>query len=354
MANIGKRLNGELIGELMRRQNLTSDMLLERMADEISHQTLGRAMQGVPVSQRSGVLIADALDVSYADLLHPTESSQRSTFEASPSGSDDDWREWRTDGILSAWITASNGLQYRLVKMRHCEVTDRIGRGKVFDLAHLGDDARRNMRHALARHGDVCERLCGAPGVPVNLTVCPNEDASRWLIVDQWIEGETLERRLEEKTLEGIDLKKLLKRIAETLDRFHKAEVLRRELSPRFILMREDDDYLILTDFELGKLFAGTRTVSNGSWRDDPYRAPEVETGEIQSGDYRADLYSWGRIAAHLLVGWLPSLGKEQMALREADVPKRVKEIIVNCAQVGPSGRPDRMTDVLKVLRAWK
>ena len=355
MSYKGKPLNGELIRELMRRESLTRQALQDRMSEkeQVSHQTLGRALQEIPVSERSGIAIAKALDVSYADILHPDELARRPPgVDLKASGDEELFREWQTDGIPSSWITASNGLQYKVVKMRHREVTERVGRGKIFDLGNLSDDARQVLRHALARHGTVCQRVRGKAGVPTNLTVRSNRDLTKWLIVDEWIEGDTLDLRIQQKTLDGVDTKKLLTRIAQTLSHLHKAEVLRRELSPRFIILRADD-FPVLTDFELGKLFAGSRTVSNEAWQEDPYRAPEVETGEIQPDKYQADLYSWGRIAVHLLAGWLPTPGKDGLAMQEVKVPKEVGQMILACTQIGPSRRPDQMETVLKALETW-
>jgi serine/threonine protein kinase len=354
MSNRGKRLNGELIRELMRRESLTRQALQDRMSgkEQVSHQTLGRALQEIPVSERSGIAIAKALDVSYADILHPDEQARRPPgVDLKASGDEELFREWQTDGLPSSWITASNGLQYKVVKMRHREVTERVGRGKVFDLKSLGDDARQGMRHALARHGTVCQRVRGKPGVPTNLTVRSSRDLTKWLIVDEWIAGDTLDLRIQRKALDGVDTKNLLTRIAQTLSHLHKAKVLRRELSPKFIILRADD-FPVLTDFELGKLFAGSRTVSNEAWQEDPYRAPEVETGEIQPDKYQADLYSWGRIAVHLLAGWLPTAGKDRLAMQEVKVPEEVGQMILACTEIGPSRRPDRMEAVLKVLKA--
>lgn len=357
MANKGKRLNGELICEMMRRQNLTPQTLQNRMPEieKVSHQTLGRALQGKPISQRSGVAIAVALGNSYADILHPSEMSQESPHAGGKSARDQElFREWETDGLPSDWITASNGLQYKVAKMRHRDVPERFGRGKIFDLENLSDHARQDMRQVLARHATVCQRVRGKAGIPTNLTVYSQHDLARWLIVDEWIEGDTLDLRIEQRNLAGLDMMRVITRIAQTLGHLHKAEVLRRELSPKFIIMRAKDDFPILTDFELGKLFSGSRTVSNQAWQEDPYRAPEVETGEIEPGDYRADLYSWGRVVVHLFAGRLPKPGMDWVAMQEVKVPELVGQIILKCTEIAPSRRPDRMEPVLKVLKTWK
>lgn len=73
MVNVGTSLNGPLIERLMLDANLTADMLLERLSEEISRQTLARAIQGVPVSRKSGILIAEALGVTYRELLPNAE-----------------------------------------------------------------------------------------------------------------------------------------------------------------------------------------------------------------------------------------------------------------------------------------
>ena len=350
MVNVGTILNGELIERLMLDAHLTVDMLVASIPQDLSRQTLARAIQGVPVSRKSGILIAEALGVTYRELLPQSsaETTENGRREEEP------WPEWRTEEILSEWITASNGLQYRLMKMRHCEIAERFGRGKLYDLRHLGDDARNTIRHSLSRHAEICQKLFRKPGVPVNLSVLPGQGDARWLVVDEWIEGETLERRMKKETLSEAEKKRLLKQIAETLALFHEANILRRELSPRFILLREGDNSVVLTDFELGKLFEGSRTVSNDQWRDDPYRAPEVETGEIASSDYRSDLYSWGRIAVELLSGWLPKPGQERLAINELKQTKAVKQLLLDCTQIAPSKRADDMLAVLNTIKRWK
>ena len=82
--------------------------------------------------------------------------------------------------------------------------------------------------------------------------------------------------------------------IACGLKALHRAGIIRRELSPRFVLLREADDRPILMDLELAKLSEGVPTVSPQEWPEDPYRA--IEVGGDAPIDARADLYSWGRI----------------------------------------------------------
>lgn len=352
MPNRGIRLNGKLVERLMFEANLDIARLRHLMDYKISHQTLNRILRDEPVSKKKGIMVAEALGVTYFFLLHPENELREGDAAASIEGQE--WPEWETVEMLSVWFTASNGLQYRIMKMRDREVPGRFGRGKLYDLKHLGDNQRRSMRHCLSRHAEICHKLHRRPGIPVNHAVHPSHDGTQWLIVDEWIEGETLAYHLKAERVASLDKKKLLRRIAETLSAMHQASILRRELSPRFILLRSSDGVPFLTDFELGKLFEGSRTVSNDQWREDPYRAPEVETGEISPGDDRPDIYSWGRIAVHLTAGWLPKPGKDHLALRSADLPEAVKERIAQCTEIGPSRRPETMKDVLKTLRQWK
>ena len=66
-------------------------------------------------------------------------------------------------------------------------------------------------------------------------------------------------------------LARVMRQIAEGLKALHAAEIIRRELSPRFVLLRESGiESVVLTDFELGKLFDGSPTVAS-DWPSDPY-----------------------------------------------------------------------------------
>ena len=81
-------------------------------------------------------------------------------------------------------------------------------------------------------------------------------------VLDRFEEGTTLAERLVEGPLEGTSLKTVMTGIAVGLDALHREKIVRRELSPRFVLLRKKDLTPVLTDFELAKLLDGVPTVS--------------------------------------------------------------------------------------------
>jgi serine/threonine protein kinase len=123
-------------------------------------------------------------------------------------------------------------------------------------------------------------------------------------------------------------------------------------LSPRFVLIRRGDNAAVLTDFELAKLLDGAPTVSpKKAWPDDPYRAVEVD-GDAPI-DARADIYSWGRILVHVVVGELPAKRQEADALGKAALPPAVRRLALSCVAPARSARPNSMDEVLAAIKKW-
>jgi serine/threonine protein kinase len=137
--------------------------------------------------------------------------------------------------------------------------------------------------------------------------------------------------------------------IAEGLRQLHDAKIIRRELSPESIVLPAAGPSVVLTDFELAKLLDGNPTVSE-DWPVDLYRAPEVQTGEV---DVRADFYSWGRIFVHAALGRLPPPGKDAEAVRMTALPKRVLRLLLRCLSRPRSRRPENAEVVLRSVRNW-
>ena len=81
--------------------------------------------------------------------------------------------------------------------------------------------------------------------------------------------------------------------IGEGLQALHVAKIIRRELAPRFIILRAKDGAPVLTDFELAKLLEGRPTVApKGGWPDDPNQATEV-SGEGKQHEKYDVPFSW-------------------------------------------------------------
>lgn len=279
------------------------------------------------------------------ELLHPEELLAMGVQTDVPSPSS--VLEWKIDDYLTGWQQTTNGLQYQLAKLQHRYLPTRMARGKCYELRHLDGSEKERVQSYLMRHVDVCEQIGTHPNIAVNLTAAPIDGL--WWVIDQWEDGDLLSDRINAEPLGEYALSVVMTGIAEGLSALHGQEVVRRELSPKSILLRTRDDRPILTDMELAKLNAGAPTVSPPEWPNDPYRALEVE-GESPV-DARADVYSWGRIFVHAATGKLPERGTE--SLSSVDLPKSIRAVALQAVSLVRSDRPDGMKPVLKALKGW-
>jgi serine/threonine protein kinase len=238
-------------------------------------------------------------------------------------------------------------LQYQLVLLRHRFLSNRLARGKCYELRHLTTVEKTRVEQYLLRHVEVCEQIGVHSNIANNITAAPV--AGLWWVLDRWEEGETLSQRLSDGPLGDYALRVVMTGIAVGLAALHSANIVRRELSPASVLLRESDDRPILTDMELAKLGEGAPTVSPDEWPDDPYRALEV--GGDGPIDVRADIYSWARIFMHAATGTLAERGGED--LKALQVPQAVRDWVERSLSVTPSGRPATLKGIVKALKAW-
>jgi serine/threonine protein kinase len=258
--------------------------------------------------------------------------------------------EWVESATLTDWRTTSNGMQYQIVQMKHKDHPGRLGRGKVYDLRVLPDNERQRRRTQLLRHPEICLRLAGHKFFPINEKTTSVDRGRLWWVIDRWVEGTSLEERLEAGPLTSEQLPRVTRQILEALAILHENDILRRELSPEFIVLAEPDDSVILTDFELGKLLDKSPTVS-GEWKVDKYRAEEVAVGKAT---VRSDLYSWARIVVHAALGDLPDPGEDVAALDDVKLKPSVRRVIAACLERNQDRRPTSAEDVMKALTRWK
>ena len=276
---------------------------------------------------------------------------------------------------LSGWFETSNGLQYQLAgavgvrcwigkskstcpkRATDCNISwlvcvidsskDKYARGKCYELRHLPCAEQTERENDLLRHAEVCERVGSHANIPENLTAAKIDGL--WWVLDRWEAGVTLADFLLNGPLGSYTLRFVMNGIADGLSALHRVGVLRRELSPQAVLLRDSDDRPILMDLELSKLTEGGPSVSPDDWPDDPYRALEVDGN--QPIDERADVYSWGRIFVHAATGRLPDRGAED--LTDSELPDRVKELVMDCVAIGRSERPANIEEVRSNLKGW-
>lgn len=334
----------------LKRLRITANMSAKDFQEKtgLHKDTARKILRGDPVFLSTlSLAVRDAFGIEDPiDVLHPEELSALGLRTDSPSQGH--VLEWEIVEYLSGWQQTSNGLQYQLIQLQHRYLTDRFARAKCYELRHMSTQKQKEMEQYLVRHAMVCEKTDGHPNVAENLTAALVDGL--WWVLDRWEEGETLEARLGRGALGEYELRFIMSGIASGLAELHRCNVIRRELSPKSILLRERDDRPILTDMELAKLASGKPTVSPARWPDDPYRALEV-CGEA-ANDERVDVYSWGRIFIHAASGGLPNRGEEQLP-DFAKIPACVREIAIKAVAIAPSQRPSGMSEILNAMKVW-
>lgn len=314
---------------------------------DLDRTTAAKILRGDPVFLKT--LAGAARNVfgieNPLELLHPDELLALGAQTEVPSPAH--VLEWEIVDYLSGWQQTSNGLQYQRLRLRHRYLQNRFARAKCYELRHLSAVDRDHLEGHLRRHVEVCERVGSHTNIAENLTAA--WVGGLWWVLDRWDAGDTLRQRLTEGALGDHELKLVMLGIAEGLTALHKAGVVRRELAPEFVLLRERDDAPILCDLELAKLTGDGPSVAPEEWPKDPYRA--VEVGGDQPVDERADLYSWGRIFVQAATGGLPERGKEELPANR--VPEDVRRFVVQSIAIPRSKRPESFKPLFAAARTW-
>jgi serine/threonine protein kinase len=258
--------------------------------------------------------------------------------------------EWLSLEVITPVLTASNELQYEIHKMRR-KLEYQLGRGKRYQMNNIPADIQEKWREKLLRHSKTCHALERHGQFPICYSSFPDpKHKGVWWVIDEWIEGRTLADVLESGPLSPTLLPRVMREIAIGLKGLHDREIVRRELSPQSIVLREADSSVVLTDLELAKFLDDTPTVSE-KWEPDPYRAPEAEGKDVNP---QADIYSWGRIFVHAATGELPDEGKEAAVLAKTNLPDAVVRIVQQCVLGPRSHRPKKIDRVIRAIRTWK
>jgi len=300
-----------------------------------------------PVSPDNLAIYGRAIGIEKWDDLVPVDVARRER-----SGNDGELSSWI---VMTAgpWMTAANGLQWRLHELRHKHVPDRRARGKLYDLReHLAWQSLDDIEHWLTRHAEVCDRVRGLSSrVGRNIDCFVNNDHSQyWWVVDEWIEGPSLEKAIERKTLRYEQAALIMLDVADVLHVLHNSGLVYRALAPRSIFLTAAG--AVVTDFELTKILEGGRTVSpQVNWpKWDVFLAPEVR--DRHAALPAADFYSWAMILAYI-IGGKPPGGPVPAAdiVGNANLPGDIRKFAIACLKDWRN-RPASFGDLLKGNRS--
>lgn len=314
------------------------------VAAEIERNTLNRALSGAGVFPHTAKAIADALGTT-VDQLQPSDpiTGYEYIYQLPPTS------EWEPAEPPGPFQATSNGLQRRFCRMKHRALPEWVGRGKFYDLLGVPTDEQAKYNEHLARHGRVTSQIADSPHIAKTLSVTPVSNQKAWWVIDQWIGATSLKDRLESVSVWPREsLPRLMREIALGLKALHQAGIVFRELAPSRVLLADTDGRVVLTDFELAKL--NDRPTVSATWPDDPYRAPEIDSGVATVA---ADLFSWARVFIHATTGELPKALDDTSTLKRARLPPAITKVVASCLSLNAAQRPRSIDDVLSALSLW-
>ncbi len=167
-----------------------------------------------------------------------------------------------------------------------------------------------------------------------------------------FIEGTTLERRLQSSPLSVSESLKLGVQVAQVLEYLHSQPqpVIFRDLKPANIILTPEGRPM-LVDFGIARVFrqgVGQDTRALGT---PGYAAPE-QYGRGQS-DHRTDLYALGATLHHCISGHDPGENPFQFAplsAQRGDVPTQLEQVILRAVSLRQEDRFQSATDVRQAL----
>lgn len=247
------------------------------------------------------------------------------------------------------------------------------GMGLVYrarDLELDIDVALKLLRPELATRGDAFERFrqelllarqVSSPHV-VRIHDLVRHGGS-WLISMDFVDGESLEHRLDrEGKFSPDEAVRITRQLAEGLAAAHKRGVVHRDLKPANVMLDAKGEALI-TDFGVARSAGSTGITGSGVIIGTPeYLSPEQARAEALDG--RSDLYALGLILHEMLTGTLPFRGgtpAEMLAQRIVRSPPDADTVVPGlpafavrlCARLlslRPAHRFQRAEDVIRAI----
>ncbi|MCK5708652.1 MAG: protein kinase [Candidatus Aureabacteria bacterium] len=221
---------------------------------------------------------------------------------------------------------------------------------KVLPLSacHSASSAERFKREALTvariRHSGVAQVFDSG------------KDENCYFIVMEYVEGETLEKKMRLKSVSLDEAIDIVKKVALILSDLHKKAILHRDIKPSNIMLKKDGS-IVLLDFGISKCLddESMHKLTHEPIGTPAYMPPEFIRSSGRASDERSDIYSLGVMLYEIATGTLP-FGDETLSYYEiiekilkaefsyprkinSQISKELDTIILKCMAREPEDR---------------
>lgn len=264
-------------------------------------------------------------------------------------------------------------------RLNHFEISRIIGRGGMgivlesFDthlqrtvaIKVLTPEYSKNeiARKRFCREGRAAAAIAHEHVVAMHQVAREDEGEIAYLVM-QFIEGDTLEKRLRDSdSMTPQVAARFGMQIAAGLSAAHQRDMVHRDIKPANILIEQGTERIKLTDFGLARASDDVRLTKTGMVTGTPlYMSPEQATGK--AADERSDLFSLGAVLYEMLTGSSPFeapsiVGVMKRIMDEtptspaklnAQIPVPLSELTMALLDKNPQRRPESAALVAETL----
>ena len=298
------------------------DLLIALLSDDDSHQasesTLDHLESCSRCQQRLSDLAASTDEWNQAAKLMPTGYDVGVEVPPIPKPSFGSYPVVWTEAMVRQLLPPTSDPEI-LGRLGRYEVEGLIGSGgmgvvlKAFDSELNRPVAIKVLAPYLASSGSARKRFsreARAAAAVVHQHVVPihnvETDRESPFIVMQFVSGESLQDRIDrEGPLELCEVLRIGMQVADGLSAAHNQGLVHRDIKPSNILLEEDVDRALISDFGLARAADDASLTRTGVYAGTPqYMSPEQASG--QSVDERSDLFSLGSMLYTMCTGRPP------------------------------------------------
>ncbi len=184
-------------------------------------------------------------------------------------------------------------------------------------------------------------------------------------LVMPYVEGGTLHDKLRQtKRLNLTQTSQYLQQVALALDYAHRRNIVHRDIKPQNMLLRVEDDRLLLADFGIAKVLSSASAQSRtGAMGTLSYMSPEQLDGNVGRG---TDIYALGCVLFQVLTGQLPYTGPTEQVVMghltrpipsiversQGQLPAALQDVIEKALAKKPEQRYQSATELAQAFQA--